>query len=129
MSTTDKSKLDSLCKRYTLYGDNSGNSGTISLSAGGTTASEYSFMDIEYTDGTRYMTQRVYEPNGKNVEISRVVSNGSATYIQSSVLNINGSGISQSNQYQTTLTDSGDTLGISATSPLKITRVYGWKTT
>ena len=103
-------------------------SGKISLN-GGAQAIDYEFMDIEYTDGTRYMTQRVYAPNGKSVEISRIVSNGSATYIHSSVLTISGNGITQGNQYQTTLTDSGDTLGISTTSPLKVTRVVGWQIT
>ena len=111
---------------YTLWSDSSGSSGDISLN-GGAQAFDYSFIDIEYTDGTRYMTQRVYEPNGKSVEINRVVSNGSSTYIHSSVLTINGNTIKQGNQYQTTLTDSGDTLGISATSPLKVTRVVGWQ--
>ena len=115
--------------KYTLYGMTGGTSGSFSLSAGGTSAADYAYIDIEYTDGTRYMTQRVYEPNGKSVELSRVVSNGSVTYIHSSVVAFSGSGVSQGNQYQTTLTDSGDTLGISTTSPLKITRVYGWKTT
>lgn len=101
-------------------------SGDISFD-GGAQAVDYDFMDIEYTDGSRYMTQRVYAPNGKSVEISRVVSNGSATYIHSSVLTISGNGIKQGNQYQTTLTDSGDTLGISAASPLNVTRVIGWQ--
>jgi hypothetical protein len=43
------------------------------------------------------------------------------------VLFIGGNGITQANQYQTTLNDSGDTLGISTTSPLKVTRVVGWQ--
>ena len=120
------SSLPTVPHMYTLWSDSSGSSSDINLN-GGAQAFDYAFMDIEYTDGSRYMTQRVYEPNGKSVELSRVVSNGSSTYIHSSVLTINGSTIKQSNQYQTTLTDSGDTLGISTTSPLKVTMVVGWQ--
>jgi hypothetical protein len=115
---------------HTLWAStDGGTTGPIQLGGGNANAADYNFIDIEYTDGTRYMTQRVYVPNGKSVEISRIVSNGSSTYIHSSVLTISGNGITQSMQYQTTLNDSGDTLGISATSPLKVTRVIGWQIT
>ena len=115
---------------HTLWAStDGGTSGQVQLGGGGANAADYTFMDIEYTDGTRYMTQRVYYPNNKYVEISRVVSNGSSTYVHSSVVYISGNGITQSNQYQTTFNDSGDTIGISTTSPLKLTRVIGWKLT
>lgn len=108
----------------TLYSNTSGTTGTITLPR---SAADFAFLEIQYTDGSnRYQTARVYFPNGKSVAIDRTVSNGSATYYCSSVLTINGTSITQGNQYQTVL-NGNDTADINTGSLLKITQVIGWK--
>lgn len=113
--------VDGLYYPTTLYSNSSGSYSTIGLSD---SASNYEWLDIEYTDGSRLLTKRVYDPNGAATALDRTVLNGTEAYMMSSVVTISGSSISWSNQYQIKYVDSAWSINAYY---VKITKVIGWR--
>lgn len=108
-----------------IYNNASGTTGTVTLTS---SAANYNFLEIFYTDGSRTMSQRVYAPNGKTTILERsVFSSTSAFYNGSAIVTINGTSITWSNQGRLVIgTGSAQTVEAD-TSTLRITYVVGWK--
>ena len=107
-----------------LYNNASGTTGTITLS---NSAANYSFLEIQYTDGSRYMTQRVYSPNGKRTILERSVYGDGFLYENSTVLYINGTSITR----DASLTgraycQNGGPNNVDTNNSLYVTSVVGW---
>lgn len=125
ISLDNLTQYDALIKQYinggtTLFESASGvNSGTLNLSGN---LANFNFIDIIFTDGTRYYSSRVYNPSGKTTSIHRVVNNSSTQYLDSTMLTLNTTTITIGNSRQTVITNS---VSSSNTRTLKITEIRG----
>lgn len=116
------------CKPTVLYSNNTGSTGTITLSE---TASNFSFIDIVYrkdTDGMRYHGTRIYDPNGKVVNLFTVQPATSTTQqICYSNKTINGTSITALNDGYINALNSGKVSINQTAKELYIVKVVGWK--
>lgn len=106
-----------------LYESASGTTGDIALSQ---SAGYFKAIDIEYTDGSRHMTRRLYDPNGKSTTIERIVYGGSKMYVHSAILSVSGTSITRSGEGGASIDGSGAS-AYAAAGTLKVTRVVGWR--
>lgn len=105
-----------------LFASEEGATGIIALSE---SAEGFAALDIEYTDGKRSMTRRLYEPDGKATVIDRAVYGGSQLYVHSAILSVSGRSITLSSEGGATTT-AGGASAYDVAGSLKVTRVLGY---
>lgn len=75
-----------------LYSNESGTTGTVTLSQ---SAADFTFLEVQYTDGSRTITRRVYKPNGKTMSLDRSVYGGGTFYTGAMIVAISGTSITR----------------------------------
>ena len=75
-----------------LYENESGTTGTVPLSQ---SAANFSFLEIQYTDGSRTITRRVHKPNGKTMSLDRSVYGNGTFYTGAMIVAISGTSITR----------------------------------
>lgn len=128
---------DNLLAAAVLYNNTSGTSGTVSLSNSHQSylSNNIAVIDIQYTDGSRHWTKRVYDPWGKRVSLSYMnYSGGSsdAMWMGSAIVEINTVGSTgeiefvSGNRGGGTCSSSGVNFSDN-TSVVRITKVVGYR--
>ena len=113
-STTDAPSIAAVTpylKAYTLYANGSGTNGNFTMNDD---CSNYSVLDIyaKDTDGV-YISSRIYNPNGKQLYVSEIITSGSTIYDKHTVLQFNNKNVTQSGK----------------TGDIYVTEVIGYKYT
>lgn len=113
-STTDAPSIAAVnpyLKAYTLYANGSGTNGNFTMNDD---CSNYSVLDIyaKDTDGV-YISNRIYNPNGKQLYVSEIITSGSTIYDKHTVLQFNNKNVTQSGK----------------TGDIYVTEVIGYKYT
>lgn len=108
-----------------LYSNSSGTKNTVTLSD---SLSNYSNIDIEYTVQGRYMTSRIYNPNGRWTTILETSGYADSLFYRECCLSMSGSTIA----FQTERThwgyfSNGGTTSVHNEIDLSITKVIGHK--
>lgn len=128
---------DNLLAAAVLYNNTSGTSGTVNLSNSHQSylSNNIAVIDIQYTDGSRHWTKRVYDPWGKRVSLSYMnYSGGSsdAMWMGSAIVEINTVGSTgeiefvSGNRGGGTCSSSGVNFSDN-TSVVRITKVVGYR--
>lgn len=128
---------DNLLAAAVLYNNTSGTSGTVNLSNSHQSylSNNIAVIDIQYTDGSRHWTKRVYDPWGKIVSLSYMnYSGGSsdAMWMGSAIVEINTVGSTgeiefvSGNRGGGTCSSSGVNFSDN-TSVVRITKVVGYR--
>lgn len=106
-----------------LYSDDNGTTGNIVLDD---SSVNYSYIDIQFKGNNgSYDITRVFNPNGKAVNIFSANSDGTYIWQQVQVINIVGTNITRANAYEWRL-NSPSTINVYSTN-IFITKVVGYK--
>lgn len=106
-----------------LYDNSSGTNGTVNLKE---TTALFDYIDIIYkTNDNLYGTIRVYNPNGKTVDIFSENTDNNNKWIKSSIKQISGTQIITSRFMENTLTNGS--LSLTLSNLIYITKVIGYK--
>lgn len=110
-----------------LYSNPSGTQGSISLSM---SASTFNVLEFVYGDGSRYLTGRLYSPNGKTVSLSRNVysTETSELHMATNVYSVSGSSVSLLTSYcsQGSIRANGTCVANQSGVLLRVYQVIGW---
>lgn len=92
--TDEKLTLKDTIKLYLLYNNVNGTNGNFTMNDD---CSNYSVLDIyaKDTDGV-YISSRIYNPNGKQLYISEIITAGGTIYDKHTVLQFNNKNVTQS---------------------------------
>ena len=126
MSSTNWAKIrDSENWGKTLYDNSSGTTGTVTLSE---SAANYLYLELFFTDNnkTRLYSTKIYNPNGKKVNLFATEINNTTLNIRASTRTISGTSITVDSSLYKTIGTNGieDT---NTTNYLYITKVIGYK--
>ena len=112
-------------KPTSLYDNSSGSNGTITLSE---TSANFSYIEIHgRSNDSVYFSQRVYNPNGKNVTLNMTFTTESAAaYLKNRLISISGTSITS---YGTRYSETKFTNEVSTSTAnnMYITKVVGYK--
>lgn len=111
-------------KLYKLYDNESGTTGTISLSD---SAENYVFLEIYYKDGIIAGNTKIYSPNGKAFSLSVPNIMNNELFITNSIGSISGSSITIIRQGYCSIKNEGPIYVTSDDYRILITQVYGFK--
>lgn len=110
-----------------LYQNGSGTQGSFSLSK---PASRYALLEFVYGDGSRYLTGRLYSPDGKTVSLARTVysSSGGQIHFGANVYSVSGTSVSLLSEYsaQAWVGTGGDCAANPSGNLLRVYQVIGW---
>lgn len=111
----------------TLYNNESGTYGTITLSE---TSANFSSIEIYYFvyDNSAYQSQKIPNPNGKNVELIGSNDNGTRLYYVYSVWSISGSTITSSSRVRWRFGTGGEASTRTANvDSIRISKILGYR--
>lgn len=105
-----------------LYTSNTGTgaNNTFPLSS---SAANFDLLDFVFTDGTRYYTERLYAPNGKDFSLSRSVVSGSSIYHNAMMGSVSGTTVTLGAEAQ--IYASGNAASTTSSTSLKVVEVRG----
>ena len=110
-----------------LYRNESGTQGSLTLSRA---AADYALLEFVYGDGTRYLTGRLYAPNGKVASLPRTVysSSGGQLHFGANVYSVSGTSVSLLSEYsaQAWVGTGGDCAANPSGNLLRVYQVIGW---
>lgn len=110
-----------------LYQNDSGTQGSLTLSR---SAADYALLEFVYGDGTRYLTGRLYSPNGKVASLPRTVysSSGGQLHFGANVYSVSGTSVSLLSEYsaQAWVGTGGDCAANPSGNLLRVYQVIGW---
>ena len=111
-------------KVYKLYDNESGTTGSISLSD---SAENYVFLEIYYKDGLIAGNTKIYSTNGKAFSLSAPNIMENQFYLTNAIGIISGSSLTISRQGYCNIQNDGHTFVNSNDYRILITQVYGFK--
>lgn len=112
-------------KERTLYENNSGTTGTVTLSD---STANYRYIEIYYKTNDNYFgSTKVYDANGKNVVLllSNPTNNSARSYLKSTQYNISGTKLTPQ-KYSEVRLDAGGVTVDEASNLISIVKVVGW---
>ena len=108
-----------------LYNNESGSNGTIALSE---TAKNFKYIEIIFRDNDNtYSSVRVYNPDGKFVDISTIERWGTTLYIKQKRITISGNKITNGNTTEASFTTAPKIAINTTANNIYITRVVGYR--
>ena len=108
-----------------LYNNESGSNGTIALSE---TAKNFKYIEIIFRDNDNtYARVRVYNPDGKYVDISTISRWGTTLYIKQKRITISGNKITNGNTAEASFTTAPKIAINTTANNIYITRVVGYR--
>lgn len=110
-----------------LYQNSSGTQGSFTLSR---SAANYALLEFVYGDGTRYMTKRLYDPDGKSVSLDRTVYSTATSelHMATNVYSVSGTSVSllAANCSQGSIRADGTCVANQSGVLLRLYQVIGW---
>lgn len=128
LPTASSTRNTKLLGATVLYQNDSGTQGSLTLSR---SAADYALLEFVYGDGTRYLTGRLYAPNGKVASLPRMVysSSGGQLHFGANVYSVSGMSVSILPEYsaQAWVGTNGECAANPSGNLLRVYQVIGWR--
>ena len=113
------------CKPTTLYDNNSGTTGTVTLSQ---TAASFTYLEIFYKKSDIYSSTTVYSPNEKSANLNISYLANSTTYQNiGKVVKISGTSITKTSEAYNNVSNGATGVIGASNNEIYITKVIGYK--